>query len=292
MTTRLLVLPHARQNRNASRRDSRRVLVFAVVLAGCTLASARGAGAQYSAAYDTCVHAAGNDTTNLTVCAQTELNRQDARLNQMYRKRITQLAGSPSATTSLRADERKWIRARDSKCKSDSVCLLKETHDRADMLAAQVTAAPTDAAAGAVAATGAMPAELLGSWTVVKTLPTKTISCWGESDAQALIGTQIVYGADSFQWKDSVAKNPRVTKTVVTAKDFELNNSGGGANDSSVSFKQLGIKEQRATQFSIDHADANITGGTTEVPGDVVLLRDPTHLIFSVCNLYFLAEKR
>ena len=265
-------------------------MVFAVGLACFALTAARAASAQYSAAYDTCVHAAGSDTTNLTVCAQTELNRQDARLNQMYRKRITQLAGSPSATTSLRADERKWIRARDAKCKADSVCLLKETHDRADMLAAQVTAAPADAAA--VAATGTMPAELLGSWTVVKTLPTKTISCWGEADAQAVIGTQVIYGADSFQWKDSVAKNPRVTKTVITAKDFELNNSGGGANDSSVSFKQLGIKEQRATQFSIDHADANLTGGTSEIPGDVVLLRDPTHLVFSVCNLYFLAEKK
>jgi uncharacterized protein YecT (DUF1311 family) len=286
MTTRLFVRRYVSRNSRGSR-----VVIIAIALGCCTLVSARGMRAQYSAAYDTCVHAAGNDTVNMTVCAQTELNRQDARLNQMYRKHITQLAGSPSATTSLRADERKWIRARDSKCKSDSVCLLKETHDRADMLAAELTAAPADASAAA-ATTNTMPAELLGSWTVVKTLPAKTISCWGESDAKELIGTQIVYGADSFQWKDSVAKNPKVTKTVVTAKDFELNNSGGGANDSSVSFKQLEIKEQRAAQFSIDHADANITGGTTEIPGDVVLLRDPTHLIFSVCNLYFLAEKR
>jgi uncharacterized protein YecT (DUF1311 family) len=288
MTTRLPVP----SRRNVSRQESRRVVVLAVGLVCFAMADARGARAQYSAAYDTCVHAAGSDTTNLTVCAQTELNRQDARLNQMYRKRIRQLSGSPSATTSLRSDERKWIRARDSKCKTDSVCLLKETHERADMLSAQITAAPADASAAGTASASSMPAELLGTWTVVKTLPTKTISCWGESDAKGLIGTQIIYGADSFQWKDSVSKNPRVTKTVVTAKDFELNNSGGGANDSSVSFKQLDIKEQRVTQFAIDHADANLTGGTTEIPGDVVLMRDPTHLVFSVCNLYFLAEKR
>ena len=279
--------------RDASR-DSRavRVVIFGVALAGCALGAAGGARAQYSGAYDTCVHAAGKDSTNLTVCAQTELNRQDARLNQMYRKRITQLAGNAAATTSLRADERKWIRARDAKCKTDSVCLLKETHDRADTLATQVTAAPADTAGAGGATSAAMPQDLLGSWTVVKTLPTKTISCWGESEAKELIGTQIVYSADAFQWKDSAVKNPKVTKTVVTAKDFELNNSGGGANDSSVSLKQIGIKEQRVTQFSIDHADANLTGGTTEIPGDVVLLRDPTHIIFSVCNLYFLAEKR
>jgi uncharacterized protein YecT (DUF1311 family) len=276
-----------------------RFLAFAA-FAAC-VACAAPVSAQYSHAYDACVSAAGKDAANLTVCAQTELNRQDARLNQMYRRRMTQLSADPGATTSLRADERKWIRARDSKCKSNSICLLQETHDRADLLAAQVSSAAGAAGATATSAQvsaspdtnpGAIPAELVGRWTVVKTLPTKTISCWGEEDAKRLIGTEIVYTADSFQWKDAVAKNPKTTRTIVSARNFQLNNSGGGANDSNVSFKQLGIATPRATQITIDHPDADVTGGTSEIPGDVVLLRDPTHIVFSVCNLYFLAERK
>jgi uncharacterized protein YecT (DUF1311 family) len=275
---------------------------FAVAM--CALACASPSRAQYSAAYTTCVNAAGNDSANLTVCAQTELNRQDARLNQNYRKRMTQISSDAAATTSLRADERKWIRARDAKCKTDSTCLLKETADRADLLATQVAAASAGQAgvatgaqlASAMSASadspGAIPHELVGRWTVVRTLPTKTISCWGETEAKTVIGTEIVYTADSLQWKDSSAKNPKVTKNVISARDFALNNSGGGANDSNVSFKQLGISAPRATQITIEHPDANITGGTTEIPGDVVLLRDPTHIIFSLCNLYFLAERK
>jgi uncharacterized protein YecT (DUF1311 family) len=269
-----------------------RVAVLLAVAAAISGPLCPRARAQYSTAYDTCANAAGNDAANLTVCAQTELNRQDARLNQMYRKRMTQLASDAAATTSLRSDERKWIRARDGKCKSDSVCVLKETHDRADVLAAQVNAAAATGAAASPSAATAIPAQLVGKWTVVKTLPAKTISCWGDSEAKSLIGATITYTADSFQWKDTLSKNPKVTSTTVSARDFEANNSGGGANDSNVSFKQLGIPGGRATQITLEHADAHLTGGTTEIPGDVVLIRDPTHIVFSVCNLYFLAEKQ
>jgi uncharacterized protein YecT (DUF1311 family) len=279
----------------------RGIALFAI--AAAALAFWSPSGAQYSAAYTTCANAAGNDAANLTVCAQTELNRQDARLNQNYRKRMTQLSSDAAATTSLRADERKWIRARDAKCKTDSTCRLRETTDRADFLATQVASASLQGAVSTSAqiaptamastdAAGTIPHELIGHWTVVRTLPTKTISCWGEPEAKIVIGTEIVYTAESLQWKDAVAKNPKVTKTIVTARNFALNNSGGGANDSNVSFKQLGITAGRATQFTIEHADANVTGGTTEIPGDTVLLRDPTHIIFSVCNLYFLAERK
>lgn len=274
-----------------------------VGIAAAVLAFDLPADAQYSAAYTTCVNAAGNDAANLTVCAQTELNRQDARLNQNYRRRMTQLSSDAGGTTSLRADERRWIRARDAKCKTDSACRLKQTADRADLLATQLAAASSQGefatgaqlTAGTMASmdvAGAIPHQLIGHWTVIRTLPTKTISCWGEAEAKTVIGTEIIYAADSFEWKDAIEKNPKVTQSAISAREFTLNNSGGGANDSNVSFKQLGIASARTTQFTIEHADANVTGGTTEIPGDVVLLRDPTHIIFSICNLYFLAERK
>lgn len=272
-------------------------VTFLTVVAA-VLAFASPSHAQYSAAYTSCVNAAGNDAANLTVCAQTELNRQDARLNQNYRKRMTQISSDAAATASLRADERKWIRTRNAKCKTDSACLLKETADRADFLSTQLAVSSDDqgaVTAGTASATdngGTIPQELIGHWTVLRTLPTKTISCWGEAEAKTILGTEIVYTADSLQWKDAVAKDPKVTKNVISARDFALDNSGGGANDSNVSFKQLGITSARVTQLTIEHANANVTGGTTEIPGDVVLLRDPAHIIFSICNLYFLAERK
>lgn len=284
-------------------RAPRACATFAAV-AAAALAIASPSRAQYSPAYTSCVNAAGNDAANLTVCAQTELNRQDARLNQNYRKRMTQISSDAAATASLRADERKWIRARNAKCKTDSACLLKETADRADFLTTQFSAESNSQGAVATGAhltagttsdtenRGVIPHELIGHWTVLRTLPTKTISCWGEAEAKAVIGTEIIYTADSLKWKDAVAKNPKVTKNVISARDFALNNSGGGANDSNVSFKQLGITSARATQLTIEHADADVTGGTTEIPGDVVLLRDTSHIIFSICNLYFLAERK
>ena len=44
-------------------------------------------------------------------------------------------------------------------------------------------------------------------------------------------------------------------------------------------------------QVSINHAPAKIAGATTEVPGDVVLLKNRDAIVFSVCNIYFEAKR-
>jgi hypothetical protein len=42
---------------------------------------------------------------------------------------------------------------------------------------------------------------------------------------------------------------------------------------------------------TIHHPDAAITGATTEIPGDEVLLKSTNQIIFAVCNVYFEATR-
>jgi len=136
-----------------------------------------------------------------------------------------------------------------------------------------------------------IPKELQGKWIVRREVPTSTISCWGEKEAKTLIGTEIEYSAESFRWQKLVTKNPTVEIKIISAKQFHDENSGQGANGSEVNFRQLGIKNDRATQLVIEHSAANISAATTEIPGDSILIKNKNTIIFSVCSLYFEAER-
>jgi hypothetical protein len=137
-----------------------------------------------------------------------------------------------------------------------------------------------------------IPAQLRGRWIVKRELPTSTICCWGEKESNGLIGTEIEYTADSFRWKNTVTTNPTVQIIVLSAEQFQVQYSGGGAIDSQVSFRQLGIRAPQATQIVLGHEPANLTGGTVEIPGDEVLIKNKNTIIFSVCNVYFEAQRR
>lgn len=137
-----------------------------------------------------------------------------------------------------------------------------------------------------------IPKQLRGKWIVKRELLTRTISCWGESEAQNLIGTEIEYTTDSFRWKDKVTVHPSVQILVVNAEEFHDKYSGRGVNDSGVDFRQLGIKAPQVTRITLGHQPADITGDTIEIPGDVVLIKEPNTIVFSICNVYFEAQRR
>ena len=136
-----------------------------------------------------------------------------------------------------------------------------------------------------------IPSRIWGKWIVKRELPTRAISCWGEEDAKKVIGTQIEYSDKVFRWKDVATRNPTAEERTVTADKFRDENSSPSSNGSQVSFQQLGIVAKQATEISIHHDPANITGATIEIPGDSVLLKDSNTLIFSVCNIYFEAKR-
>jgi hypothetical protein len=107
-----------------------------------------------------------------------------------------------------------------------------------------------------------------------------------------LIGTELAYSAQSFRWKNIRTKNPTATSRTLTAPQFHDENSGGGSNSSQVTFAQLGIKTDHVLEIKISHPDAGSNGATSEIPWDTVLSRDKSTIIFSVCNIYFEAQRR
>jgi hypothetical protein len=143
----------------------------------------------------------------------------------------------------------------------------------------------------AAPATHEIPAQLQGDWVVTRLIPTRTISCWGNRDAKKLLQTSIHYGTDSFRWKDHRAPDTEVAIRSITAFQFRVEYSGGGAADSQIDFSELGIRAPSATIVTLSHPDANITGATVEIPGDWVLLKSSDTIIVSVCNLYFEAHR-
>jgi hypothetical protein len=136
-----------------------------------------------------------------------------------------------------------------------------------------------------------IPKVLWGKWVVRRDLPTTTISCWGESDARKLIGTEIEYSADLFRWQKVIVKHPTVEVKIVTSDQFANDNSAMDANGSQVDFRQIGIKTKNVQQISIQHPPARITGATIEIPGDEVWVKNPSTIIFAVCNVYFEARR-
>ncbi len=133
-----------------------------------------------------------------------------------------------------------------------------------------------------------IPEALRGTWRVRRMLPANTVSCWGEKDARELIGTRIEYTADSFRWKDKFISHPAVKVAVMTADEFQEEYSGSG---SFVDFARLGIRGTQSTEIRIEHPAADITGGSIEIPGDHVLIKDRETIVFSVCNIYFEAKR-
>jgi hypothetical protein len=136
-----------------------------------------------------------------------------------------------------------------------------------------------------------IPQDIWGKWVVSREIPTTSISCWGDTEARALLGTEIEYSPELFRWKDVVTSHPIAETKMISAEQFHDDNSGSGSNSSQITFSQLGIKAKEAMQISIRHPPAEITGATIEIPGDKVLVKSKDTIIFAVCNVYFEARR-
>ena len=79
---------------------------------------------------------------------------------------------------------------------------------------------------------------------------------------------------------------------TISADAFHDEHSGRGTNSSQVTFQQLGIAAKEAMQVSIQHPPANIAEETLEIPGDEVVVKDKNTIVFSVCGIYFEAQRR
>ncbi len=137
-----------------------------------------------------------------------------------------------------------------------------------------------------------IPKTLLGNWHVSKILPTQTVGCWDEKQAEGLIGGKLSYKANGFSWNGTELKNEGATLSTVEAQEFVEDNSG---SSSYIDFPMLGISTPAVERVMIQHADTQIKGitdqGADGVPGDNVLQKDANTLILSVCNVWFEVQR-
>lgn len=129
-----------------------------------------------------------------------------------------------------------------------------------------------------------LPSRLQGTWRITRVLPTSNTACWGREQAEPLVGSTLTYREDSLRWRGgSVPLNDIVIRNV-SAHQFSQEN-----NDAK--FGELGIRANSITEVDLQHEDMDITGATTEVPGDSVLLAGPNRIVVQACGVFFEAMR-
>jgi hypothetical protein len=88
-------------------------------------------------------------------------------------------------------------------------------------------------------------------------------------------------------WKGGdIPLNGVATRTIDNTDLQQEAGSGSG-----VSFFQLEIRKSTVLEVNLQHEDADITGASTEVPGDSVLMAGPNRIVASACGVYFEAMR-
>ena len=223
----------------------------------------------------------------LSTAQDARLSQEDVRLNRVYQHRVAQLRTDSAKLAELRRQETDWIKERDQKCGKDAACLAQATKERADYLEHLVISEgpnPTPSSK--------IPQELWGKWTVRKIVATDTVGCLDSKQAQALLGAEIEYRADSFRWKTTNVQSSGSSTNLIGAQEFAQVNSGSGSH---LDFNQLGIAASAVEQVTINHPNVRIAelsqSGSAAVPGESVLVEGPNTIVFDVCNTYFEARR-
>jgi len=133
-----------------------------------------------------------------------------------------------------------------------------------------------------------LPASLRGSWRIVRILPTTNTGCWTPQQAASLVGSILTYRQDAMRWRGGQVPLQDIDTRTLTAAEFRKENAGP---THPASFAQLGIHSSTVTEVDLQHEDAYILEGSTEVPGDSILMVSPTRIIVSACGVYFEATR-
>jgi hypothetical protein len=128
-----------------------------------------------------------------------------------------------------------------------------------------------------------MPASIAGSWRIVKILPTHNAACWGKDQAAQLVGSTLRYQEGSMLWKGGAVQVPEALSRSLSRRKFQ--------DEYKVDLTELGIKAAEVTEIDLQHEDADITGATTEVPGDTVVLAGPGRIVVSACGVFYEAVR-
>ena len=140
---------------------------------------------------------------------------------------------------------------------------------------------------GAAEAQERLPQQVAGTWRITRVLPVRAASaCWGQKEIEPLVGSALEYSQHAMRWRGGSVSLTGITTRAVSAEDLQ--------EESQVSVKlvDLGIGAKSVTEVNMQHEDADITGSTTEVPGDSVLVAGPGRMVVSACAVYLEARRR
>jgi hypothetical protein len=129
----------------------------------------------------------------------------------------------------------------------------------------------------------AMPASVAGSWRIVKILQTTNVACWDEERAKTLVGSRLKYTQGSMAWQGGEVTIPEALTRTLSRRKFQ--------DEYKVDLAELGIHAPSVTEIDLQHEDADITGTTTEVPGDTILLAGPGRIVVSACGVFYEAVR-
>jgi hypothetical protein len=133
-----------------------------------------------------------------------------------------------------------------------------------------------------------LPRSVQGAWHITRVLPTKNNTCWNAEQAQELVGTTLSYKESAMSWRGGEVPLEGISTRQVSGDKFRSENTG---SDGVADFDQLGIHAKSVLEVDMQHEDMDITGSTTEVPGDSVLVAGPNRIIVSACGVYFEAVR-
>lgn len=147
------------------------------------------------------------------------------------------------------------------------------------------------ALAGAASAQERLPQAVAGTWRITRVLPARSgIACWSPGRAQPLVGSLLEYSQHTMRWQGGSVPLHGITTRAVSSVDL-AEEAPAGDGHAALTLGDLGIQARGVTEVNLQHDDADITGSTTEVPGDSVLVAAPGRLIVSACGVYFEARR-
>ncbi len=136
-----------------------------------------------------------------------------------------------------------------------------------------------------------LPQQVAGTWRITRVLPARSgTACWTEKEAQPLVGSLLDYSQHNMRWKGGTVPLHGITTRVVSSAEL-AEEAPAGEGRAALTLTDLGIPTRGVTEVNLQHEDMDVTGATTEVPGDSVLVAGPGRIVVSACGVYLEARR-